>query len=65
METEVTPVPDDLRLRLESFQNGFWSARSWDFHQQPLIRTLLWLRMVPDSIFTAILAGYRAETPCP
>ena len=35
----------------ESFQNGFWSARSFEFYQQPLIQSLLWVRMLPDSIF--------------
>jgi hypothetical protein len=36
---------------VESFNNGFWSARSWSFYQQPLINTLLWLRMIPDTVF--------------
>ena len=40
---------------LESFNNGFWSARSFDFYRQPVIHELLWLRMIPDTIF--ILGG--------
>jgi nitric oxide reductase subunit B len=40
---------------IESFQNGFWSARSWEFYQQPVINRLLWLRVLPDSVF--ILLG--------
>ena len=45
----VTLVPIGVMQALESFKNGFWSARSLDFYQQPLVNTLLWLRMVPDS----------------
>jgi nitric oxide reductase subunit B len=47
----ITLVPVGVYQALESFRNGFWSARSWDFYQQPVIQTLLWLRMIPDSIF--------------
>ena len=36
---------------LESFRNGFWSARSLGFYQQPLVKTLLWLQIVPDTVF--------------
>jgi nitric oxide reductase subunit B len=47
----ITLVPVGVYQAIESFHNGFWSARSWDFYQQPVIQTLLWLRMIPDSIF--------------
>ena len=50
----VTLVPVGVMQAVESFQNGFWSARSLEFYQQPLVRTLLWFRMVPDTIFIAI-----------
>ena len=51
----ITLVPVGVMQALESFRNGFWSARSLEFYQQPAVKTLLWLRMFPDSIF--IVAG--------
>jgi nitric oxide reductase subunit B len=39
---------------IESFNNGFWSARSLEFYQRPLVKTLLWLRIVPDSVFIVV-----------
>jgi nitric oxide reductase subunit B len=51
----ITLVPIGFLQAIESFQNGFWSARSWEFYQQPLINRLLWLRMIPDTVF--IVAG--------
>jgi nitric oxide reductase subunit B len=50
----LTLVPVGVLQAIESFQNGFWSARSWEFYQQPLINGLLWLRMIPDSVFILI-----------
>ncbi|HUK17646.1 MAG TPA: cbb3-type cytochrome c oxidase subunit I, partial [Bryobacteraceae bacterium] len=50
----VTLVPIGVMQAVESFNNGFWSARSLEFYQQPIVKTLLWLRMIPDSIFIAI-----------
>ena len=50
----VTLVPIGVMQAMESFQNGFWSARSWDFYQQPLVNTLLWLRLIPDTVFIAV-----------
>jgi len=47
----LTLVPIGFMQAIESFQNGFWSARSWEFYQQPLVNQLLWLRMVPDTVF--------------
>jgi nitric oxide reductase subunit B len=51
----ITLVPVGALQAIESFQNGFWSARSWEFYQQPLINRLLWLRVIPDTVF--IFAG--------
>ena len=51
----ITLVPVGILQAIESFERGFWSARSWEFYQQPLIRQLLWLRILPDSVF--ILVG--------
>ncbi len=51
----VTLFPVGVMQALESFNNGFWSARSLEFYRQPLVHTLLWLRIIPDMIF--IFAG--------
>ncbi|MBS1856472.1 MAG: nitric-oxide reductase large subunit [Acidobacteria bacterium] len=50
----VTLVPIGVMQAIESFDNGFWSARSLEFYQQPLVKTLLWLRMIPDTVFIAV-----------
>jgi nitric oxide reductase subunit B len=50
----ITLVPVGVLQAVESFNNGFWSARSLDFYQQPIVQTLLWLRMLPDTVFIAI-----------
>lgn len=50
----ITLVPIGFLQAIESFQNGFWSARSWEFYQQPLINRLLWLRMIPDTVFIVV-----------
>jgi len=51
----VALAPIGVMQALESFSHGFWSARSLEFYQQPLVQTLLWLRMIPDTVF--IVAG--------
>jgi nitric oxide reductase subunit B len=50
----LTLVPVGVMQALESFHNGFWSARSLEFYQQPVVKTLLWMRMAPDLVFLAI-----------
>jgi nitric oxide reductase subunit B len=50
----VTLVPVGVMQALESFQNGFWSARSMEFYQQPVVKMLLWWRIVPDTVFIAV-----------
>jgi nitric oxide reductase subunit B len=50
----VTPIPIGVIQAIESFNNGFWSARSLEFYQQPLVKTLLWVRMIPDTVFIAV-----------
>jgi nitric oxide reductase subunit B len=49
----VTLVPVGVMQAIESFQHGFWSARSLEFYQQPAVHRLLWLRMIPDTVFIA------------
>ena len=46
-------VPVGVLQAIESFNNGFWSARSLDFYQRPVIQTLLWMRIAPDTVFIA------------
>jgi hypothetical protein len=50
----LTLFPIGALQAMESFEKGFWAARSWEFYRQPLINTLLWLRMIPDAIFIAV-----------
>ena len=47
----ITLVPVGVMQALESFRNGFWSARSIEFYQQPAVKRLLWLRIIPDMVF--------------
>jgi nitric oxide reductase subunit B len=39
--------------------HGFWYARSAEFQQQPLMQTLVWMRMPGDVVFS-IGAGMLA-----
>ena len=50
----VTLLPIGVMQALESFRNGFWSARSLEFYQQPVVHKLLWLRMIPDTVFLVL-----------
>ena len=50
----ISLVPIGVLQAIESFDNGFWSARSLNFYQQPIVKTLLWLRMVPDTVFIVL-----------
>lgn len=51
----MTLLPVGIIQLQEAFANGFWFARDPSFYQDGLVRTLLWIRLIPDSIF--ILAG--------
>ncbi|MGE5648121.1 MAG: nitric-oxide reductase large subunit [Acidobacteriota bacterium] len=50
----LTLVPVGVMQAVESFRNGFWSARAWEFYQQPAVNRLLWLRIIPDTVFIAL-----------
>ena len=50
----LTIVPVGIMQLGESYLSGFWAARSLAFYQQPVVQTLLWLRMLPDSIFIVV-----------
>jgi nitric oxide reductase subunit B len=47
----TTLVPIGVMQAVSSFERGFWWARSFEFYQQPIVNQLLWLRMLPDTIF--------------
>ncbi len=50
----ITLVPVGVMQAVESFENGFWSARSLQFYQRPVVKMLLWWRMVPDTVFIVV-----------
>ncbi len=50
----ISLVPIGVLQAYESFDNGFWSARSLAFYQRPIVKTLLWLRMAPDTVFIVL-----------
>lgn len=47
----IVLVPVGFLQLKESFTNGFWSARMFEFYQGPIVKSLLWFRMIPDTIF--------------
>lgn len=47
-------VPVGVIQVVASFEKGFWWARSFEFYQQPLINRLLWLRVIPDTVFIVV-----------
>lgn len=50
----MTLVPVGAMQAIASFEKGFWWARSLEFYSQPLVNQLLWLRMLPDSVFIVV-----------
>ena len=55
----TTLLPIGVLQALASMEHGYWYARSAEFIHQPIIHTLVWLRMIGDIIF-AIGAGCLA-----
>jgi nitric oxide reductase subunit B len=51
----ITLVPVGGMQAIASFERGFWWARSLEFYAQPMVQRLLWLRVLPDTVF--ILGG--------
>ena len=47
----ITLLPVGILQLAESYQVGFWAARDPGFYQEPVVRTLLWWRILPDTIF--------------
>ncbi|MGQ0553144.1 MAG: nitric-oxide reductase large subunit [Planctomycetota bacterium] len=48
----LTPI-GVMQLQVAATE-GFFAARSLDFYQQPHIQALLWLRILPDTVFIAL-----------
>jgi nitric oxide reductase subunit B len=44
-------LPIGLLQTMESVQNGYWSARSAEFMQTPLMQNLRWARVLGDTVF--------------
>ncbi|BAS28583.1 nitric-oxide reductase large subunit [Limnochorda pilosa] len=51
----LTLVPVGLGQLGVAVREGFWAARNGLFYQVPWVNALLWLRMLPDTVF--IVAG--------
>jgi nitric oxide reductase subunit B len=47
----ITLLPVGFMQMAESFNHGFYAARSFSFYQQPLVKALMWIRSVPDMVF--------------
>ncbi|MAT40064.1 MAG: nitric-oxide reductase large subunit [Ectothiorhodospiraceae bacterium] len=50
----ITLLPVGMTQLVQGIEQGFWSVRTIDFYYQPTMHLLLWLRMIPDSIFIAL-----------
>jgi nitric oxide reductase subunit B len=46
-------LPMGLMQVYAAVEHGFWYARSADFMQQPLVQTIVWMRMPGDITFAA------------
>lgn len=51
LEILLSLLPIGLLQTYQSISMGYWSARSPEFMQTPLMQNLRWLRMVGDTIF--------------
>jgi nitric oxide reductase subunit B len=47
----LTLLPIGTLQLFASLEHGYWYARSAEFMQQPLLHTLVWLRMPGDTVF--------------
>ena len=50
----TTLMPIGVMQLIHAAEHGFWSARSLEFYQQGTVKTLLWLRIVPDLVFIGL-----------
>jgi nitric oxide reductase subunit B len=63
----LTLTPVGVMQLQHAAEHGFWSARSLEFYSQPLVQNLLWLRILPDTVFIGLgvvplLAGLLRAT---
>jgi nitric oxide reductase subunit B len=47
----ISLLPIGLLQTAESITNGYWSARSPEFMQSPLMQDLRWMRVLGDTVF--------------
>ena len=47
----ITLLPVGFMQLFQGIENGYWFVRTIDFYYQPVVHTLLWLRMIPDTVF--------------
>ncbi|MCF6092440.1 nitric-oxide reductase large subunit [Microaerobacter geothermalis] len=47
----VTLLPVGMIQMQTAFESGFWAARAADFYNIPIVNKLLWIRVIPDTIF--------------
>ncbi|MFZ1730025.1 MAG: nitric-oxide reductase large subunit [Bacteroidota bacterium] len=50
----ITLLPVGFMQFMQGIEHGYWYVRTIDFYYQPLVHTLLWLRMIPDTVFIAL-----------
>ncbi|MNR40847.1 hypothetical protein D3C85_1591750 [compost metagenome] len=50
----ITLLPVGFMQLKHSFDFGYWSARDFSFYQEGTVNLLLWLRIIPDTIFIVL-----------
>lgn len=50
----ITLIPVGILQMKASFNDGYWASRAFEFYQEPLVKALLWLRIIPDAFFIAV-----------
>ncbi len=50
----ITLLPVGIMQLGASYNTGFWFARSLAFYREPLVNALLWLRLIPDTVFIVL-----------
>ncbi len=50
----ITLLPVGFLQFMQGIEHGYWFVRTIEFYHQPLVHTLLWLRMIPDTVFIAL-----------
>ena len=47
----ITLLPVGFMQLAKAYTDGFWAARQISFYHEPVVHFLLWIRMMPDTIF--------------